>query len=154
MTRMLDILEDYCRIRSFSYCRLDGSTSTEEREKQIAAFNNSSLNIHIFLLSTRAGGLGTNLTAADTVIIYDSDWNPQADLQAMDRAHRIGTSLSSLFPPPPAAAAAAAGAVCGAGGGGGAAADGGYGAAAAAVTDDDDAAAAAASVCVQGSSGQ
>lgn len=90
MTRMLDILEDYCRIRGFAYCRLDGTTATEDRERQIEAFNKPGSTIPIFLLSTRAGGLGTNLTAADTVILYDSDWNPQADLQAMDRAHRIG----------------------------------------------------------------
>ena len=101
MTRMLDILEDYCRIRGFAYCRLDGAMSTDDREKQIEAFNRPGSTIPIFLLSTRAGGLGTNLTAADTVILYDSDWNPQADLQAMDRAHRIGgLSLLSVYVSP------------------------------------------------------
>lgn len=90
MTRMLDILEDYCRMRSFSYCRLDGSTLGEERERQLEEFNAPSSPHSIFLLSTRAGGLGINLATADTVVIFDSDWNPQVDLQAMDRAHRIG----------------------------------------------------------------
>lgn len=90
MTRMLDILEDYCRMRSYSYCRLDGSTLGEERERQLEEFNAPNSPHSIFLLSTRAGGLGINLATADTVVIYDSDWNPQIDLQAMDRAHRIG----------------------------------------------------------------
>lgn len=90
MTRMLDILEDYCYWRGYSYCRLDGQTSHEEREKSIEGFNRPESDKFIFMLSTRAGGLGINLATADVVIIYDSDWNPQADLQAMDRAHRIG----------------------------------------------------------------
>lgn len=90
MTRMLDILEDYCYWRGYQYCRLDGQTSHEEREKSIDAFNAPNSEKFIFMLSTRAGGLGINLATADIVIIYDSDWNPQADLQAMDRAHRIG----------------------------------------------------------------
>ncbi|KAM0687783.1 chromatin remodeling complex Adenosinetriphosphatase [Conglomerata obtusa] len=89
MSRMLDILEDYCLYREYTYRRLDGSTATEERISGIEEFNTDS-GIFIYLLTTRAGGLGINLTAADTVIIYDSDWNPQMDLQAMDRAHRIG----------------------------------------------------------------
>lgn len=93
MTRMLDILEDYCRMRSFSYCRLDGSTSGEERERQLEEFNAPDSPHSIFLLSTRAGGLGINLATADTVVIFDSDWNPQVDLQAMDRAHRIGEEM-------------------------------------------------------------
>jgi len=90
MTRMLDILEDYAYWKQFSYCRLDGQTAHEEREKSIDAFNEPGSDKFIFMLSTRAGGLGINLATADVVIIYDSDWNPQADLQAMDRAHRIG----------------------------------------------------------------
>ena len=89
MTKLLDILEDFCYLRKYKYSRIDGSTSFEDRQEQIDDFN-SDPDIFIFLLSTRAGGLGLNLTAADTVIIYDSDWNPQQDLQAQDRCHRIG----------------------------------------------------------------
>jgi SWI/SNF-related matrix-associated actin-dependent regulator of chromatin subfamily A member 5 len=90
MTTMLDILEDYCTHRDFKYCRLDGSTDIYERESMIRKFTKANSKYFVFLLSTRAGGLGINLATADTVIIYDSDWNPQMDLQAMDRAHRIG----------------------------------------------------------------
>ncbi|CAG9859824.1 unnamed protein product [Phyllotreta striolata] len=90
MTRMLDILEDYCHWRQFQYCRLDGQTPHEDRQRQINEFNEDDSKKFIFMLSTRAGGLGINLATADVVIIYDSDWNPQMDLQAMDRAHRIG----------------------------------------------------------------
>ncbi|VTJ83619.1 Hypothetical predicted protein [Marmota monax] len=90
MTRLLDILEDYCMWRSYEYCRLDGQTPHEEREEAIEAFNATNSSKFIFMLSTRAGGLGINLASADVVILYDSDWNPQVDLQAMDRAHRIG----------------------------------------------------------------
>jgi SWI/SNF-related matrix-associated actin-dependent regulator of chromatin subfamily A member 5 len=90
MTRMLDILEDYCHWRGYSYCRLDGQTPHEDRQRQINEFNAPGSEKFIFMLSTRAGGLGINLATADVVIIYDSDWNPQMDLQAMDRAHRIG----------------------------------------------------------------
>ncbi|XP_037003013.1 probable global transcription activator SNF2L1 isoform X4 [Artibeus jamaicensis] len=102
MTRLLDILEDYCMWRGYEYCRLDGQTPHEEREDKflevellgqreaIEAFNVPNSSKFIFMLSTRAGGLGINLASADVVILYDSDWNPQVDLQAMDRAHRIG----------------------------------------------------------------
>jgi SWI/SNF-related matrix-associated actin-dependent regulator of chromatin subfamily A member 5 len=90
MTRMLDILEDYVVARNFNYCRIDGNTTYEEREDRIQDYNAPGSDKFIFLLSTRAGGLGINLQTADTVIIYDSDWNPQVDLQAQDRAHRIG----------------------------------------------------------------
>ncbi|KAJ2005841.1 chromatin remodeling complex Adenosinetriphosphatase [Coemansia thaxteri] len=90
MSRVLDILEDYCMFRGFQYCRLDGSTDHEERVASIQEFSRPDSDKFVFLLTTRAGGLGITLTAADTVCIYDSDWNPQADLQAMDRAHRIG----------------------------------------------------------------
>ncbi|KAK2196858.1 bifunctional Helicase [Babesia duncani] len=90
MSRMLDILEDYCRMRGYLYFRIDGNTSGEERDSQIASFNVPDSEVSIFLLSTRAGGLGINLATADVVILYDSDWNPQVDLQAIDRAHRIG----------------------------------------------------------------
>lgn len=90
MTMVLDILEDYCNFRKFSYCRIDGGTDMDSRDRQIGEFMAEGSDKFIFLLSTRAGGLGINLTSADTVIIYDSDYNPQMDLQAMDRAHRIG----------------------------------------------------------------
>jgi SWI/SNF-related matrix-associated actin-dependent regulator of chromatin subfamily A member 5 len=90
MTRILDIMEDYLVMRRFPYCRIDGNTSYEMREDYIEAFNAPNSEKFIFLLSTRAGGLGINLQTADVVILYDSDWNPQADLQAQDRAHRIG----------------------------------------------------------------
>ncbi|XP_046901658.1 SWI/SNF-related matrix-associated actin-dependent regulator of chromatin subfamily A member 5 isoform X2 [Hypomesus transpacificus] len=90
MTRMLDILEDYCMWKNYGYCRLDGQTPHEERQISINAFNEPNSSKFLFMLSTRAGGLGINLATADVVILYDSDWNPQVDLQAMDRAHRIG----------------------------------------------------------------
>ncbi|KAL4443678.1 hypothetical protein ABPG75_011415 [Micractinium tetrahymenae] len=90
MTRMIDILEDYCMYRNYGYCRIDGNTSGEDRESQIDDYNREGSEKFVFLLSTRAGGLGINLYTADIVILYDSDWNPQMDLQAMDRAHRIG----------------------------------------------------------------
>ncbi|XP_038074783.1 lymphocyte-specific helicase-like isoform X1 [Patiria miniata] len=89
MTLMLDVLEDYCYLRKYRYCRLDGKMKLTDRQEQIDEFNKDP-DTFLFLLSTRAGGLGINLTAADTVIIYDSDWNPQSDLQAQDRCHRIG----------------------------------------------------------------
>uniref|UniRef100_A0A4W3K1U7 Proliferation-associated SNF2-like protein n=1 Tax=Callorhinchus milii TaxID=7868 RepID=A0A4W3K1U7_CALMI len=89
MTLMLDVLMDFCYLRDYKYSRLDGSMSYSDREENIKHFNTDP-DVFIFLLSTRAGGLGINLTAADTVIIYDSDWNPQADIQAQDRCHRIG----------------------------------------------------------------
>ena len=90
MTRMIDILEDYCLYRHYQYCRIDGNTSGDDRERQIDEFNAPNSEKLVFLLSTRAGGLGINLYTADIVVLYDSDWNPQMDLQAMDRAHRIG----------------------------------------------------------------
>ncbi|XP_013385622.1 lymphocyte-specific helicase-like isoform X1 [Lingula anatina] len=96
MTKMLDILEDFCYLRQYQYSRLDGSKGVEERKEQIEAFNTDP-EIFLFLLSTRAGGLGINLVAADTVIIYDSDWNPQSDLQAQDRCHRIGQTKPVLI---------------------------------------------------------
>ncbi|GMH91340.1 hypothetical protein TrVE_jg9254 [Triparma verrucosa] len=90
MTRMLDILEDYMRYVKYDYCRIDGSTGGEQRDEQMDEFNAEDSKKFTFLLSTRAGGLGINLATADIVILFDSDWNPQVDLQAMDRAHRIG----------------------------------------------------------------
>lgn len=82
--------QDYFDYRNFRYLRLDGTTRSEDRGGLLVKFNDASEDIFIFLLSTRAGGLGLNLQAADTVIIFDSDWNPHQDLQAQDRAHRIG----------------------------------------------------------------
>ncbi|KAK6180624.1 hypothetical protein SNE40_008640 [Patella caerulea] len=90
MTRMMDLLEDYCELRDYNYCRLDGSCSIQNRREQMELFNDKDGDMFLFLLSTRAGGLGINLVGADTCIIYDSDWNPQCDLQAQDRCHRIG----------------------------------------------------------------
>lgn len=90
MSRVLDILEDYCVFRDHKYCRIDGSTAHEDRIAGIDEYNRPGSEKFVFLLTTRAGGLGINLTSADIVILFDSDWNPQADLQAMDRAHRIG----------------------------------------------------------------
>lgn len=90
MSRLLDILEDYCFFRGYEYCRIDGSTAHEDRIEAIDEYNKPGSDKFVFLLTTRAGGLGINLVSADTVVLYDSDWNPQADLQAMDRAHRIG----------------------------------------------------------------
>ncbi|OQD82160.1 hypothetical protein PENANT_c023G07551 [Penicillium antarcticum] len=86
----LDIIEEWVtELRSWKCCRIDGAIAQEDRRTQIHDFNKKN-NHKIFLLSTRAGGQGINLTAADTVILFDSDWNPQQDLQAQDRAHRIG----------------------------------------------------------------
>ncbi|XP_053993731.1 uncharacterized protein LOC128884386 isoform X2 [Hylaeus volcanicus] len=90
MVRMLNILSMYLTLRGFKHQRLDGTRSREVRRKAIDHFNHPDSDDFCFLLSTRAGGLGINLTSADTVIIYDSDWNPQNDLQAEARAHRIG----------------------------------------------------------------
>ncbi|XP_047319320.1 probable ATP-dependent DNA helicase CHR12 [Impatiens glandulifera] len=90
MTRLMDCLEIYLQLHDFKYLRLDGSTKTEERGTLLKQFNAPDSPVFMFLLSTRAGGLGLNLQTADTVIIFDSDWNPQMDQQAEDRAHRIG----------------------------------------------------------------
>merc|ERR1711972_186097 len=90
MGRMLDILEDYCMWKDYQYCRLDGQTNHTDRQRDIDAFNAPGSEKFIYMLSTRAGGLGINLMTANIVIMFDSDWNPQVDLQAVDRAHRIG----------------------------------------------------------------
>jgi len=95
MTRMLDILEDYLTWRNYKYRRLDGNVSAAERMQAMNDFNTDPT-IDVFLLSTRAGGLGVNLVAADTCIIFDSDWNPHADLQAQDRCHRIGQTKTVI----------------------------------------------------------
>lgn len=86
----LDIIEDYAStLRNWPVCRIDGSVAQDDRRQQIKDFNTDPSH-RLFLLSTRAGGQGINLASADTVILFDSDWNPQQDLQAIDRAHRIG----------------------------------------------------------------
>eukprot|EP00804_Cyclotella_cryptica_P019561 CCRYP_014309-RB/>CCRYP_014309-RB protein AED:0.05 eAED:0.05 QI:460/0.93/0.87/1/0.73/0.5/16/4750/1370 len=94
MVRVLDLLQELLQLKHYKYERLDGSTSASARNAAVDRFRRESFQRFVMLLSTRAGGLGLNLTAADTVIIFDSDWNPQNDLQAMARAHRIGQTRS------------------------------------------------------------
>ncbi len=89
MTKVLDILEQFLNIHGYLYLRLDGATKIEDRQISTERFNNDP-RITCFILSTRSGGLGINLTGADTVIFYDSDWNPAMDKQCQDRCHRIG----------------------------------------------------------------
>ena len=89
MTKMLDVLETFLNLHGYTYCRLEGSTNAEQRQLLMQRFNSDD-RIFIFILSTRSGGFGINLTGADTVIFYDSDWNPAMDQQAQDRCHRIG----------------------------------------------------------------
>jgi SWI/SNF-related matrix-associated actin-dependent regulator of chromatin subfamily A member 5 len=89
-TSMLDILSDFLRLRDYKHARLDGSTNRVQRAVDVLQYNQADSSHFAYLMSTRAGGLGINLATADTVILYDSDWNPQVDLQAMDRVHRIG----------------------------------------------------------------
>ncbi|KAG0298177.1 hypothetical protein BGZ96_001722 [Linnemannia gamsii] len=90
MTRLLDILEDYLNGERYNFVRLDGSTSSNDRQARIDKFNAPDSDVFVFLLSTRAGGVGVNLATADTILIYDVDFNPKADMQALSRAHRIG----------------------------------------------------------------
>ncbi len=90
MVKMLDILGDYMEYRGYTYQRLDGTIPSTSRRLAIEHYNAPDSSDFAFILSTRAGGLGINLMTADTVVLFDSDWNPQADLQAMARAHRIG----------------------------------------------------------------
>lgn len=91
MTKVLDILEQFLNIHGYRYMRLDGATKIEDRQLMTEKFNRDP-RIPVFILSTRSGGLGINLTGADTVIFYDSDWNPAMDKQCQDRCHRIGQS--------------------------------------------------------------
>uniref|UniRef100_A0A7S0RU61 Uncharacterized protein n=1 Tax=Chlamydomonas leiostraca TaxID=1034604 RepID=A0A7S0RU61_9CHLO len=95
MTKMLDLIESYLEQSGHRACRIDGSVAWQDRQQSINDFNQDK-DTWLFLLSTRAGGLGINLVAADTVIIYDSDWNPHQDMQAMDRCHRIGQTRPVL----------------------------------------------------------
>jgi SNF2 family DNA or RNA helicase len=90
MMRLLDILEDYVQHRGYGYERIDGSVTGQKRQSAIDRYSVEGSDKFIFMLCTRAGGVGINLTAADTVIIFDSDWNPQNDIQAQARCHRIG----------------------------------------------------------------
>ena len=89
MTRMLDVLEAFLTFHGHIYLRLDGTTRVDQRQMLMERFN-ADKRIFCFILSTRSGGIGVNLTGADTVIFYDSDWNPTMDAQAQDRCHRIG----------------------------------------------------------------
>jgi SWI/SNF-related matrix-associated actin-dependent regulator 1 of chromatin subfamily A len=88
-TQILDVLQDALQAKSYLWCRLDGSSKVEDRQSIIDEFNTNT-SIGVFLISTRAGGVGINLTSADTVIIHDVDFNPQIDKQAQDRCHRVG----------------------------------------------------------------
>ncbi|KAI6228682.1 hypothetical protein M3Y99_01199800 [Aphelenchoides fujianensis] len=97
MTRMLDIIEDLCENEGYKYERIDGSIAGQVRQDAIDRFNAPNAEQFIFLLSTRAGGMGINLATADTVLIFDSDWNPHADIQAFSRAHRIGQKNKVLI---------------------------------------------------------
>lgn len=90
MVRMLDIIQDYLNFKEYKFQRIDGGIKGELRQRAIDSFNSPESNDFVFLLGTKAGGVGINLTSADTVIIYDSDWNPQNDIQATARCHRIG----------------------------------------------------------------
>ena len=90
MTQMMDVLEDFLESEGYKYERIDGSITGALRQEAIDRFNAPGAQQFVFLLSTRAGGLGINLATADTVVIYDSDWNPHNDIQALSRAHRIG----------------------------------------------------------------
>ncbi|XP_022939074.1 chromatin structure-remodeling complex protein SYD-like isoform X3 [Cucurbita moschata] len=96
MTRLLDVMEEYLHWKQYRYLRLDGHTAGGDRGALIESFNGQNSPYFIFLLSIRAGGVGVNLQAADTVIIFDTDWNPQVDLQAQARAHRIGQKRDVL----------------------------------------------------------
>uniref|UniRef100_A0A8C1V0F9 Chromodomain helicase DNA binding protein 4a n=1 Tax=Cyprinus carpio TaxID=7962 RepID=A0A8C1V0F9_CYPCA len=97
MTKMLDLLEDFLENEGYKYERIDGSITGGMRQEAIDRFNAPGAPQFAFLLSTRAGGLGINLATADTVIIYDSDWNPHNDIQAFSRAHRIGQNKKVMI---------------------------------------------------------
>ncbi len=97
MTKMLDLLEDFLEHLGFKFERIDGAITGQQRQDAIDRFNAQDSPSFVFLLSTRAGGLGINLATADTVIIYDSDWNPHNDIQAFSRAHRIGQANKVRF---------------------------------------------------------
>lgn len=94
---MLNIIEDFLNQREIKFLRLDGDTKSFLRQRLIDSFNKADSQYQIFLLSTKAGGLGINLHTADTIFIIDSDFNPHNDLQALSRAHRIGQKNNILI---------------------------------------------------------
>jgi SNF2 family DNA or RNA helicase len=96
-TMLLDLIEEYIELKGLAYERLDGSVTGDKRQAAIDRFCEPGSDTFLFLLGTRAGGVGINLVAADTVIIYDPDWNPQNDLQAQARCHRIGQTKTVRF---------------------------------------------------------
>ena len=98
-TSMLDIIEVFLDERGIAHARLDGSTNRVQRQIDIKQFNAKGSKLKVFMCSTRAGGLGITLTSADTVVLYDSDFNPQADLQAMDRVHPYISHASPIYLP-------------------------------------------------------
>mmetsp|Transcript_27434 Transcript_27434/g.26503 ORF Transcript_27434/g.26503 Transcript_27434/m.26503 type:complete len:195 (+) Transcript_27434:233-817(+) len=95
MTRILDILENFLNLHGYTYVRLDGSVKVEMRQRLVDKFNLNK-KIFCFISSTRCGGIGINLTGADCVIFYDTDWNPAMDKQAQDRCHRIGSKAKTI----------------------------------------------------------
>ena len=94
---MLKILEEYLQFHDYKYEKLDGTVKAKDRQSSIDRFNCLEKKREVFLLSTKAGGIGINLTSANVVIIFDSDWNPQNDVQATARAHRIGFKIYINF---------------------------------------------------------
>ena len=90
MTRALDVIAAYLEWRGWHFVRMDGSTPTEERGQLVGRFSAPDSGVFVFLLSIRAGGVGLNLQSADTVVMYDSDYNPQIEEQAQARVHRLG----------------------------------------------------------------
>jgi len=97
MTKALDLIEEHLEWRGWLFVRMDGSTSTEGRGAIVDSFNAPDSPYFVFLLSTRTGGVGLNLQTADTAILYDSDWNPQMDLQAQARIHRLGQTRQANY---------------------------------------------------------
>lgn len=97
MTKVVDLQVRLLKYRKIPFYRLDGTTAPDARKRMVSDFNDSNSDVNVFLLTTRAGGLGVNLQTADTVIIFDSDWNPSMDQQAQDRAHRIGQRREVLI---------------------------------------------------------
>jgi len=95
-TSILDILDDYCSLRGWNYCRFDGGTARAKRNYVVNSFNAPGSEKFLFLMSTRSGGMGLNLQTADTCVLFDSDWNPQPDIQAMARVHVSPTKLIRL----------------------------------------------------------
>eukprot|EP00494_Astrolonche_serrata_P001635 UN01641 len=91
MKMVLDLLGYYLQLKAYPFERIDGTIKGNDRQAAIDRFNDPASKTFVFLLSTRAGGVGINLTSANTVVIFDSDWNPQNDIQAMARCHRLGT---------------------------------------------------------------